>query len=373
MESISILIYLAVLIVFLTLRWKKWSVKKIECKEYVDKNKIFEGEEFNLILAVSNKKILPLPWVRILLQIPESIKDKDERSKYKEFIEIHKKNTVTSLFSYQRVRITNRIKCNRMGYYPLPDVRISMGDYIGLTKGELDFNIPRAITVYPKIEPLEQLIALNTSLQGDISVKRWIIPDPMDVIGNREYTSRDSFNTIDWKASAKTGKLYVKQFDFTSDPSLMVFLDVQTQENYTWGYVDENIQKGIRLAASIVDKAIKEKIPVGYSTNAYLLGNKYTFFIKPRCDNKQKGLILDALTRTKNSRRIPFGVLVNDKIKLLEKNDTLIFLISYISNDLKEQINYYSKIGYNIKLILLGKDVSTEGISRNVEIAKSTR
>ena len=49
--------------------------------------------------------------------------------------------------------------------------------------------------------------------QGDVLVKRWIMPDPFLVGGLREYRAGDPMRSVHWGASARTGRMQVKTYD----------------------------------------------------------------------------------------------------------------------------------------------------------------
>ena len=58
------------------------------------------------------------------------------------------------------------------------------------------------------------------------------------VSGVREYTYSDPLNRINWKATARTGKFKVHNLDFTANPRLMIYLNVDISENM-WDAVTE--------------------------------------------------------------------------------------------------------------------------------------
>lgn len=227
------------------------------------------------------------------------------------------------------------------------------------------------LIVYPEVKPLSQLIMPFKSIQGEMSVRRWIIPDNIAVIGAREYTPYDSFNTIDWKATARTNNLHVKKLDYTADLSAIILLNVQTSDIY-WQNVDiELIEKGIDIAASIADKAIEEKLEVGYSSNAFFYGDKNDIFIRPKNRRNQKMFIFDALAKTSYLPIDSFDVFISKNISLIDKNNVLILITAHASNSLVQTINQLIKKDYCIKLILLYNDLKLEGLSTKVDIIHS--
>jgi len=372
MSSIITIGVIIVLISFISYKWDLWSVKKVQYKRYFDKNKAFEGDVLTLTTEIINKKLLPLPWIEVVTHIPDSIVFDNQKVKSIRYTRKKLYSIITSLFSFQRVRKTDTFKCIRRGYYNFnDDIKIITGDYFGMSNGKLILKHPIELTIYPKVQPLETLIIPYKRPQGEISVKRWILEDPMQIVGVRQYTNRDSFNSIDWKATAKLNSLHVKKYDFTAEPSVTVFLNVQTNKIHWVENDAEFIENGIRIAASITNKGIKEKVPIGFASNAYLKGYKNNDFISPSSNKKQEMLILDSLARISYERQIPIEKLVSSKAKLMGNNNVIIIITSFISDELKKELNYLAKSRYIIKIILPNNNLNLVGLHKNIEIMYS--
>jgi uncharacterized protein (DUF58 family) len=363
--GLSILI---LIVYYISRKWGKLATRNFTFKRYVDKERIFAGERVRITTELVNRKVLPLPWIEIEGEIYKELDFLDQH-----VIKINDNSKkvyriVTSLFPYERVKKHNIIYCNKRGFYSLYDIKITIGDFLGLNKAVINAECPIKLVVYPQIKPLEKLIMSYKEPQGNISVKRLIIPDPMEIVGAREYTTNDSFNTIDWNITAKTGNLYVKTFDYTASPSIMLLLNVQTQKVFWDGVNKDYIEKGIEIATAIANKAVKEKIAVGYSSNCFFSGESQDVFIAPRLTNKQEIFILEALAKTSYYRRMSMEDLLRKTVRVLDNSCTLVLITSYTSSMFIKELNYLSKKGYKIRLILLDDNVNTNGLNRSVDI-----
>lgn len=370
--GIVLTIFAFLIIMFYILdRWENISLKNLEFKRYLDKERVFIKEPVRLTTEITNDKLLILPWIEINANIPKGVDFKDQR-----IIEQNNKSEklykiVTTLISYQRIKKHYTIYCTKRGYYSFQDIQMSVGDFFGFAEAKKEIHYPMNLIVYPEVKPLSQLIMPFKSIQGEMSVRRWIIPDNIAVIGAREYTPYDSFNTIDWKATARTNNLHVKKLDYTADLSAIILLNVQTSDIY-WQNVDtELIEKGIDIAASIADKAIEEKLEVGYSSNAFFYGDKNDIFIRPKNRRNQKMFIFDALAKTSYLPIDSFDVFISKNISLIDKNNVIILITAHASNSLVQTINQLIKKDYSIKLILLYNDLKLEGLSTKVDIIHS--
>ncbi len=370
--GIVVTIFVFLIIMFHILnRWEALSLKKLEYKRYLDKERAFIGEEVKLTTEITNDKLLILPWIEINSNIPDGVDFKDQRVIEQSNRSEKIYRIVTSLLSYQRIKKHNIIYCTKRGFYSFHDIKMSVGDFFGFAIAKKEVHYPMNLIVYPQVKPLNKLIMPFKSIQGEMSVRRWIIPDNMSVIGAREYTPYDSFNTIDWKATARTNKMHVKRLDYTADLSAIILLNVQTSDIY-WQNVDaELIEKGIEIAASITEKAVDEKIEVGYSSNAFFYGDKNNIFVRPKSGKNQKMFVFDALAKTSYLPVDSFDVFLSKNIRLINKNNVIILITAHTSSSLLATINHLIKVDYCIKLILLNNDLKLEGLSKEVDVIYS--
>lgn len=361
-------------IIFLFSRyWHQLSTRKVEYSRYLDKKRAYLGEEVTITTEIVNKKLLPLPWISIYSIVPTQFVFLDSKTT-RRIIEWKSEYTiVTSLLFYEKVKRKDIFYCNERGYYSIYGARVKIGDLFGFTYAEEELKLPISLIVYPRIKPLNELIVPKNTHQGDISVKRWIMPDPVQVVGSREYTSSDSFNTIDWKSTARLGSLQVKKFDYTSDPSLMIFMDIQTEKIY-WRSIDsEAIELGIEISAAIMQNSLENKIPVGLCANSMYIGCKTSVFIEPSISKNQRRLILDSLAMTSYHRGTDMQKLLREKAKVLKKENVIVLVTAYISEGLVTELNLLSKRGYKVKVILTKKCDNIRSLDKRIELLDGSK
>lgn len=367
MRYIVITLVIFGIVYFISSKWNYVIQKSVYYKMYLDKRRVFVNDNVKLTTEIINRKIVPMPWIKIRVEMP--IYFKFNNSKVQDYNKV--KNIfkiVTSLLCFEKLKRYDSFKCSKRGVYRIKFAEIEMGDFLGATKAKDKIHISEELIVYPKVKKLVDLIDVPKSLQGYISVRRWIVNDTTQVVGVRKYSDGDGFNTIDWKASAKNNELYVKKFDFTSDPSVMIFLDIQTEDIHWKGLNDEFVENGIDIAASLMDQALKEKISIGYTANAVFENENEDIFIYPSNSSRQREKILDALAKTTYQRTYTIIKLINERISSLGKYCTIIMLLSFISDELIKNLNYYAQRGHNIKIILLDNRCNTIGINKDIEI-----
>ena len=125
-----------------------------------------------------------------------------------------------------------------------------------------------ALTVYPQIIDLDELIVPVSLQQSDRIVRRWIIDDPFLVAGVRDYAPGDPLSRMHWPATARSGRLMVRKNEYTSQRNLTVILNMQSQYYELFDTMDKALAElGIKVAATLFDRALREGNPVRFITN----------------------------------------------------------------------------------------------------------
>ncbi len=101
------------------------------------------------------------------------------------------------------------------------------------------------VTVYPELKPVEEMMGLVPQIIGDFeSFTRGF---GGDLYRLREYVPEDSVRHIDWKATAKTGSLKIREFTREDNRCLRIIFDNPHPE----ALKPENYENMVSLAASL--------------------------------------------------------------------------------------------------------------------------
>lgn len=266
MEIIALLVIVYVALLVQGKVFHELVFKKLDYRCEFSAAEAHEGDELFLVETVHNRKPLPVPWLKVEIYSSRWLHFAGTTS-----VVTQESRYVTSNFvlkGYQRTIRRWNLKCLKRGVFTTENVSLVSGDLIGLNTDSIAVNVNAQLVVYPQIINLEELFVPANYLQGDTIVKRWIIDDPFIIAGAREYTPRDPMNRVDWHATARTGNLMVRKNDYTSQFSYTVVLNVQSIENEYHGTIDKDIiELGIKVATTILDRALRNGIPVRLATN----------------------------------------------------------------------------------------------------------
>ncbi len=105
--------------------------------------------------------------------------------------------------------------------------------------------LQREILVYPQIDPPEQMLQILPRVRGEW--ESFVRGRGSDLYRIREYLPEDSARHVDWKATAKSGALKVREFNREDERRLCIVFD-----NPPAGLIsNEAYERAVNLAASL--------------------------------------------------------------------------------------------------------------------------
>lgn len=194
------------------------------------------------------------------------------------------------LYLGRRARTTAESTLNpsRRGRLKLTYLRVRSSFPFGLTRAERRFTRPGEILVYPRVYRVAKPLRATSGLWREGGkAELTAIGSGGDFAGLREYRAGDAVRMIDWKRTAKTGKLMIREHTRPSPPRVMLALDVQSGSPS-----DEENERAIMLAASMVCAAHDHGMPIGL----VLVGAEGRFH-RPHLSVPHRDDILDTLAR----------------------------------------------------------------------------
>lgn len=213
----------------------------------------------------NRKRYLPV-LLQIEERLPEEMKIEGEppqrRASY--YRERHYRY---SQYLGRRAKVTRVYQASfaQRGRYYFRGAQVSANDFLGMSDSSMDLSSAIEMVVAPKqlhSLPLEQMLG---GFLGDISVRRYIMEDPILTTGFREYTGREPLRAIAWNQSVKGQGLMVKQYDYTTNPSVTVVLSVENGSH-------EDIETCFSIARTACQWLEEKRIRYDFLTNASAAG-----------------------------------------------------------------------------------------------------
>lgn len=275
------LVLLILTIVILVLIERKW-------EGYVKQSLSFSGKCDRLMAepdqivtwtsTVTNNGNLPVPYVRMIQRF--SSPSKPEESP--EWIRKHCIRIVTrwrvdrliSLLPGKSMDLPVRFSVPSRGKHAVGGCNLSTGDILGLKTEEMPEHWDEIVVLPRRCDKPPVLDAVGGFL-GDVSVRRFIMEDPVLTVGFREYTGREPMKAISWTRSASSGTLQVRQYDHTAEQHLVVLLNVEDG-------TEEQLEECFSVARTVCEELERKKIPYGFRTNGSLPNGTGKVFHLPK-------------------------------------------------------------------------------------------
>lgn len=167
--------------------------------------------------------------------------------------------------------VTHRysLRCTRRGVYEVGPLVAVTSDPLGLTERETVIAPKFELLVHPRIEfvadrPLTRRYE-DPPIRPPVS-KPW--PSGLEFYGMREYAPGDELKRIVWRASARVGKLMVREAEEGITDHITIILDTDRGSHSWEGDHSESFETGVRAAASLAVRHLRDGYEVRGEVNA---------------------------------------------------------------------------------------------------------
>lgn len=197
------------------------------------------------------------------------------------------------------------------GCRPLGPPRLEAGDALGFTGSRTVTGEALAVTVFPRIVPLERLGLPAQSPFVRIPNQRSLLVDPSAVIGVRQYQAGDPFSAIHWTATARIGSLMVKQREQAEARDTVVCLDLASR-GYPRRGRNDAVELAITVAASVLHHSILGlHLPAGLlAANGPDDPGTLSLRFPPRAEHGHLRRMLEFLAVANHGAHLPLPVLL---------------------------------------------------------------
>lgn len=280
-QPLTLLGVLVLVTFLLTAGWNRFALSDLEHERQLSQPRALPGDLVDLTVRVTNRKPLPVPFVTIEEELPESLVPQNRETFRSGPIGRRSMRFETSLKPFERVEWTVPLLCTARGAHTIGPATLRSGDpfaFFGTKDERIDID---ELLVYPEIHSLPNLGFPTDHPLGSTRIQRHLITDPLKIMGIRDYRPEDPFRTIHWKATARSTTLQVKQFEPVTSLTLAVFINLETFEHYWEGIDLDEVERAISIGASIVRWGESHGVSTGIYSNGVMSGSDQTLRIPP--------------------------------------------------------------------------------------------
>jgi uncharacterized protein (DUF58 family) len=212
-------------------------------------------EPMEITLIVENRSPLPVAYLNVL----------DEQNY---FFASEPGNFLISLRPGERRILTYPIESQGRGLYSVGPSLIQGSDPLGLFPFRKQAKERQTLIVYPEVLPLSLQTAEGLPA-GTIRVENRVYEDVTRYRSLREYLPGDALRRVNWKASAKTGQLFVIDYLPLLHAPVLILLNLNS-EDYPMRFRHHRIERAATLAASLVVHFLSLRQEIGLIASARL-------------------------------------------------------------------------------------------------------
>ena len=337
--------------------WSRRLFDRFNLKISLSDTRVYQEEELYINVEIENRKFLPLPWLRIAIQVSNEITIEGKNLKT---VAGEMYQTVTlsgSIGWYEKKNWKVPISSKYRGNFQIGPTLIYSSDLFGLFGQKQRFDSLTRLIVYPKIISLSNLSLPADRPLGDLKGRNQLFEDPLRITGLRKYEPGDPLRRIDWKATARTGEMQSKVYDPSASQHLYIFMNIDTL-NHSWeGFLPEELERTISVTASLAVWANAQRYAVGLLANGSLFGSDRPLRIPPSRSINQLPKILESLAAIQPLTMGTLASSVNREVQHLPIGSTVALVAAFIPEELSSQLKYLRNLGYQVNVVLTTKQL----------------
>ena len=265
MEIIVILLMIALAVGLETAAYRFRGTRGLSYKAALNRSEVMEGDTVTLTEELSNRKSLPLPFVKTEIIAPCLLDFNTKAKTSKE--QLCYIPSVFSLKGREKCTRVRNIKCMGRGVFRLGATSLYGSDLFGLSGFTMLTGVEEPLTVLPAPLNASDFEPSSRLFFGDIIVRRFICEDPFLISGSHEYTGREPMNTIFWNGTARAGKLMALNKDFTTSAKILILLNFQRRDDIITAAHDSVCEVLIKAAALALDESVRIGAEFGLAMN----------------------------------------------------------------------------------------------------------
>jgi hypothetical protein len=249
----------------------------MRCSLTATKITVDPDEPFELVCVIENTGLIPMSLVRVQLRLP-ALTNVDEAASRARGLHVRRpviQSEPVVVESSHFIMPRRKLECRfamslpRRGRFLMQSVQIQHGDFFGFRTEYGSLSCLAEVVALPRrAERSADVDALGGTM-GEVSVRRFIMEDPVLTLGFREYTGAEPQKMISWSQSARAGRMMVKKYDYTIEPAATVLLNAEEGGE---GADPQLLERCFSLTRSVCELLEQRHIKYGFFTNSTAAG-----------------------------------------------------------------------------------------------------
>ncbi|MBW3632511.1 MAG: DUF58 domain-containing protein [Chloroflexi bacterium] len=340
--------------------WTRLSLRGISVVRRAGADRAQVGQSLRETLAVRNGGRISKLWIELM-----------DRST----LPGHDPGRVVTVPGRSAVEWDTHTVCVRRGRFHLGPVELRSGDPLGIFTSRTEFSETPEVIVYPAVVELREVGIPEGALSGGIALERRTPYVTPNVAGVRDYTPGDGFNRISWSATARLGRLMVKEFDQDPTADVWIVLDLHQAPHRpatrpvnwvpddrgqwpTEAWLDSTEEYAVTVAASLGGRFLQEGRNVGLIASGAHLET-----IPSDRSDRQLVKILESLAVVRADGAVPLAELLVAEGRRLGRHDFMTVITPSLDERWVAALAEVAQRGVGVSAVLIEPETFGSGPS----------
>ncbi len=342
-----------VLIVGMASRWwARYLFARVHVRHDLSESRVFQGETVELRLELENRKILPLPWFNLRLALAEGLEVEGEAQVAASSPGFSWLPRRGALGWYERRRWRVRLGAKERGQFQIGPTQLHSSDLLGIFPRDWEDAGTASFIAYPRVFALDDLGFPADRPLGEAKGRNRIFEDPLRIAGLRDYEPGDPLRRIDWKATARRGELQSRVYEPSAVQQLYVLLNIDTLQHSWEGYLKEELERTVSLAASLAVWGAGRRFATGLLANGSLPNSDRPLRLPPSRARSQLPRILEALAMVQPLTMGDLASHLRRESSRLPLGSTLVLAASLVPAELAEALRRLQADGHRVAVLV---------------------
>ncbi len=343
--------------------WARYIFRRVSVRSSLGEARAFQGEQVELRFEIENRKPLPLPWFDLRVAISEELEVEGEELPAASAPGLNWLTRRGALGWYERRRWRMQVGARERGQFQIGPSQLHSADILGIFPRHREAPEITPFIAYPRVFALDDLGFPADRPLGDSKGRNRIFEDPLRIAGLRDYEPGDPLRRIDWKATARHGELQSRVYEPSAVQHLYVLLNIDTLEHSWEGYLKDDLERTVSMAASLAVWATGRRYAVGLLANGSLPNSDRPIRLPPSRARTQLPRILETLAVVQPLTMGDLAGRLRREASRLPLGSTLILAAAFIPDELAEAMRRLQDEGYRVAVVVTSDRVDLDKLT----------
>ena len=332
--------------------WARVLFRRVRVRCELDQTRAFQDEPVELRLELENRKPLPLPWFNLRLAVAEGLEVEGEATAEASSPGFSWLLRRGALGWYERRRWRVRLRARARGQFRIGPTQLHAADLLGLFPRQHEDATAARLIAYPRVFALDDLGFPADRPLGEDKGRNPIFEDPLRIAGLRDHEPGDPLRRIDWKATARRGELQSRVYEPSATPQLYVLLNIDTLEHSWEGYLKDELERTVSVAASLAFWGMERRYAVGLLANGSVPNSDRPIRLAPSRARSQLPRLLEALGVVQPLTMGDLARHLQRESGRLPLGSTLVLVAALVPDELAEELRRLRDGGHRVAVVV---------------------